>query len=422
MLLTWQHLPPNTATTYNHTPSFQSLTFFLTSEQHILRSEKYEDQSPKETKDNMTKLTTSIILLSVAALLQCAPPSLALSSEITSESEESQLAALASRELSSDSLCMLCEGGVDKLLWPLSVIESDGTTCTGKALDMALKYRSGTGGCNAQIGKFRETCCSGVPPKQVDVVPSPDPTDVKVIGRHPVCPVCRGGDYPSETSMVLSVLYLGSGSCAQFDKAGRQGLISAHMCDPLQYFGHEPCGCGEFNQNLNKPAPTQRAYIAPKPTPTPNSNLRGPPPTPIPTKQPTPNPTRNPTPRPTNKFVPAPTKAPVNPSPPGGYGIVTSGNTLSGMFSSTTTSSSSSSSSGGITTTITVSNANGNEKGNNSGSTLSGIWDGTKITTTTTAATATRSTPDVDGKENLSIRDDNRGGAGGRVRRKLKGT
>jgi hypothetical protein len=28
---------------------------------------------------------------------------------------------------------------------------------------------------------------------------------------------------------------------------GQQGLIPPHLCDPIQYFGHEPCGCGEFN-------------------------------------------------------------------------------------------------------------------------------------------------------------------------------
>lgn len=81
------------------------------------------------------------------------------------------------------------------------------------------------------------------PPDECDF----EPPEVEHVGPNPPCDLCRDGDYPYETSMVLNFLYLGAGSCAQYYEYGLAGKIPQHMCDTVQYFAYEPCGCGEFN-------------------------------------------------------------------------------------------------------------------------------------------------------------------------------
>jgi hypothetical protein len=44
--------------------------------------------------------------------------------------------------------------------------------------------------------------------------------------------------------MVLNMLYLGVGSCRQYYEYGRKGEIVPHLCQALQFFSYEPCGCG----------------------------------------------------------------------------------------------------------------------------------------------------------------------------------
>jgi hypothetical protein len=70
---------------------------------------------------------------------------------------------------------------------------------------------------------------------------------VRHVGPHPGFNICRDGDYPSETSMVINFLYIGEGSCAQYYRYAKEGRIQRHMSDPVKFFAHEPCGCGEYN-------------------------------------------------------------------------------------------------------------------------------------------------------------------------------
>lgn len=57
-----------------------------------------------------------------------------------------------------------------------------------------------------------------------------------------VCDVCKGLNV-TKPYMVINMLYLGVISCKNLYKAGMNGQIPRHLCDPLQYFAFEPCGC-----------------------------------------------------------------------------------------------------------------------------------------------------------------------------------
>ena len=141
---------------------------------------------------------------------------------------------------STSAVCMLCEDGVGGLQYPYAVVKSDGSTCSKMALDLAVDYSEGSSTCIQQIQAWRQICCGDERPIDVEVTDVfddyPDIDSIETIGPYPNCDVCRHGDYPSTSSMVITMLYIGSGSCPQYWKAGQQGLIPTHLCDPLQYF------------------------------------------------------------------------------------------------------------------------------------------------------------------------------------------
>lgn len=154
-----------------------------------------------------------------------------------------------------DDLCLLCKGGVYDLKYPNTVVTSDGSTCTTVSLlELALEYTPGSTQCKQQIEAWRQICCSGSEIAEVEYTIMdniPDINNIRMVGDYPKCNICRDGDYPSESSMVINMLYIGYGSCTQYWKVGQQGLIPTHLCDPLQYFAYESCGCGAFNTNWN---------------------------------------------------------------------------------------------------------------------------------------------------------------------------
>lgn len=139
-----------------------------------------------------------------------------------------------------EAICMLCEEGVYGLKYPDAVIKSDGTTCTNMAVDVAVDYEEGSTQCTQHIKAWREICCGDTRPIDVEITDVfdeyPDIDSIQTVGPYQKCDVCRDGDYPSTTSMVITMLYVGSGSCAQYWKVGQQGLIPDYLCDPLQYF------------------------------------------------------------------------------------------------------------------------------------------------------------------------------------------
>ena len=132
----------------------------------------------------------------------------------------------------------------------MAVLAPDGTTCAQKAINMA-KLSPGSNECKEQVYFWRNICCAGGRPKDVAVAPTPAPVvSGQGTGPNPVCHICRGGDFPGNPSMVINMLYIGASDCKYYYDSGRRGNLPAHLCDPLQYFAYEPCGCGEFNNNV----------------------------------------------------------------------------------------------------------------------------------------------------------------------------
>lgn len=131
--------------------------------------------------------------------------------------------------------CQVCPGG--KILF-----SSDACNFISSA---APNFEPGTPNCKsiADMAESAGCCDSEGPPGECDF----EPPEVQYVGPNPPCDLCRDGDYPHNTSMVLNFLYLGAGSCAQYYEYGLAGKIPQHMCDTVKYFAYEPCGCGEFN-------------------------------------------------------------------------------------------------------------------------------------------------------------------------------
>jgi len=62
------------------------------------------------------------------------------------------------------------------------------------------------------------------------------------VGPFNICDICLG-KYPGDQSMVMTFLYLGSGSCIQYYRFGKEGRIPNHLCSVVQYLSTKVCNC-----------------------------------------------------------------------------------------------------------------------------------------------------------------------------------
>lgn len=157
-------------------------------------------------------------------------------------------------QLVNGTPCHICgTKGNGAIKFPHVVLQNVGKTCTQIALSTALNVEDKTPECTQRQKEWNSRCCdpnkcpagttpSGLKPQQVPKV------DYK--GPYEPCDVCRDGDYPYKTSMVINLLYTGVGSCAQYYIYGKEGKIMTHLCSALQYYAYEPCGCGKFNPHF----------------------------------------------------------------------------------------------------------------------------------------------------------------------------
>lgn len=141
--------------------------------------------------------------------------------------------------------CHICgEKGNSGLKFPLGYLESIGKTCAAHALNVFSNPHA-----DCQIERTRAAkCCDGsnLPP-----APTQRPTEIPNIiktGDQPICHLCRDGSLPTDPHHVINMLYIGAGTCEQYWKAGREGIIPAHLCDPLMFFARDPCGCKPAQQ------------------------------------------------------------------------------------------------------------------------------------------------------------------------------
>jgi hypothetical protein len=183
--------------------------------------------------------------------------------------------------LADAQVCHPCGGaGNDALMFPHIVLEGVGKTCAAISIETAASAPLGSQACTDLQNTYFQRCCSGTQPAGSQVATGlavgQSIPQVAYVGPNPPCNVCKDGDYPYATSMVMNFLYIGVGSCAQYYVMGKQGLISANMCAPVQFFANEPCGCGQHNPYFNPNHPLwQQAQQAPQSNGNSNGNGDG---------------------------------------------------------------------------------------------------------------------------------------------------
>jgi hypothetical protein len=164
-----------------------------------------------------------------------------------------------------DELCCLCDecyfpaSGRDKLN-----VDEFGTTCYEQLLSMADTENSSTNGsgqCQKQIALHRKRCCdSSYNPIDIAIAPTPAPVINLPYGSEPYCDLCTDGRFPGKPKTVTAVLYIpGNPKCELLYYMGRRGLIEDRLCNPVQDYLEDACGCAD--------APTPQAPAAPAASP-----------------------------------------------------------------------------------------------------------------------------------------------------------
>eukprot|EP00992_Anisonema_acinus_P006569 TRINITY_DN21006_c0_g1_i1.p1 TRINITY_DN21006_c0_g1~~TRINITY_DN21006_c0_g1_i1.p1 ORF type:complete len:182 (+),score=37.96 TRINITY_DN21006_c0_g1_i1:22-546(+) len=140
------------------------------------------------------------------------------------------------------NICVICP--LDELRRPNYYVDSHGTTCSQKFIEVAEKYANGTAACEQQTRAYKTMCCGpNTPPPIPQVHPTPDPTP-KVVGPYPVCHICADGGPVTNKHMVINLGPIGAGTCESYQLAGLEGKIQPNDCSALHYYAKAPCGCG----------------------------------------------------------------------------------------------------------------------------------------------------------------------------------
>lgn len=138
--------------------------------------------------------------------------------------------------------CQLCFNGLEGLRNPHHYVNDRGKNCAMLTIEM-FPMKADSKECLDHIHNYRTMCCLSSKPPIIPQVPKPHPKFQGQRGPHKPCDICYNKKYPKNPSMVINMLYLGAGSCAQYYLYGEGGLIPNHLCPALQYFAFEPCGC-----------------------------------------------------------------------------------------------------------------------------------------------------------------------------------
>ena len=146
--------------------------------------------------------------------------------------------------------CHICgTRGNSALAFPTETcIEFEGRNCLKVAMDVAKQDLTSIQ-CGEEQRKYA-ACCNNIMDlqcvKKSNIVVSPDITGgVKVtyVGPYPVCSICKSGQLPTKNNQVINMLYIGPGTCKTYWVHGQAGKIPRHLCDPVQFFLLDICGC-----------------------------------------------------------------------------------------------------------------------------------------------------------------------------------
>lgn len=149
------------------------------------------------------------------------------------------LIGLPQQGQSLESKCHICgKQGNQGLKAPNGFINDQDATCA----QIAVKVYKDLVNCKEKQEQ-NAICCNGskIQPKPPSPVATHPP--VKHVGRYPVCNLCRSNHFPKDPHHVINMLYIGAGTCEQYWKAGLEGHIPTHLCDPLRFFADSPCAC-----------------------------------------------------------------------------------------------------------------------------------------------------------------------------------
>jgi hypothetical protein len=171
-----------------------------------------------------------------------------------------------------EEFCCLC----DECNFPASGreylnVDEDGTTCYDQFLSMADTENAstnGSGACRSQIALHRRRCCDpDFDPIDIAVAPTPAPVINLPYGSEPFCDLCPDGRFPGIPKTVTAVLYIpGNPTCEILYYMGRRGLIEDRLCNPVQDYLEEACGCADPPTAQAPPAPTPPLTPAASPT------------------------------------------------------------------------------------------------------------------------------------------------------------
>ena len=161
-------------------------------------------------------------------------------------------------------LCCLC----DECNVPLrgeALVDVTGKTCYEVEMEMVdpLNFRPNTRQCRALQKKHRQRCCDpDYDPVPVIRAPTPTPeaSDGHPKGSEPRCDLCVGGAFPGTPHTITAVLYVkGHPTCEDLYHMGRDGQLPDRICNPLQDWAVEPCGCGKTDTTPK--SQRQRSWI-----------------------------------------------------------------------------------------------------------------------------------------------------------------
>lgn len=146
------------------------------------------------------------------------------------------------------SICSLCavagqdDLGVDGLLHPNEFIDENGNTCAQLMIAL-FQIEKDDPRCHKWYDSSHDRCCTD--PKLPPLVqkPPPPPPQFTIDGPYNRCDLCRGGGYPTVSTMVINLLYVGPGTCPQYYEWGQRGWIQDHLCSALQHYAWDSCGC-----------------------------------------------------------------------------------------------------------------------------------------------------------------------------------
>jgi hypothetical protein len=157
------------------------------------------------------------------------------------------LIGLPQQDQSLESKCHICgKQGNLGLKAPNGFIKDQDATCAQIAVQVYKELVN----CKEKQDQ-NAICCNG---SQIQTKPPSPPatlSPIKRVGRYPVCNLCQSKEFPKDPHHVINMLYIGPGTCEQYWKAGLEGNIPTHLCDPLRFFADSPCACNSKTADID---------------------------------------------------------------------------------------------------------------------------------------------------------------------------